>query len=235
MKKTLISVCMAVVMGYVAAFVLCVRALNAPQPVFSMAEAGMKIVLDAGHGGIDGGVVGKQTGTKESDINLSITFLLRDTLEEMGFEVTLTRKTEAGLYGTTAKGFKKRDMKRRREIIQETQPAMVISVHQNFYPSRTSRGAQVFYNKESAEGKRFAMSLQEQLNTLYVGEGVKERNASTGDYFMLECTDAPSVIVECGFLSNAADEKLLVTTAWQKKIAEGIAAGVIHYLSDFAA
>lgn len=235
MKKTIFAVCLAVVMTYIAAFTLCVRALSAPKPVFSMGEAGMRIVLDAGHGGVDGGVVGKTTGVKESDLNLAIVFHLRDVLEDMGFDVTLTRKTEAGLYGTAAKGFKKRDMQRRKEIIEEADPSLVISVHQNFYPSKTSRGGQVFYKKTDDRAKKFALAVQEQLNGLYAEEGAKARNAQAGEYFMLECSDSPSIIVECGFLSSPVDEGLLITDAWQRKIADGIAAGVMGYLSDFTA
>lgn len=226
---------MAVLMAFIAAVGLCFKALSMPQAVFSYADSGMKIVLDAGHGGIDGGVTGKVTGTKESDINLAITTRLYQTLSDMGFEVTLTRKTEAGLYGAAKKGFKKRDMQRRKEIIEETDPSLVLSIHQNFYPSKRSRGAQVFYKKEDENALKFACALQEKLNALYATEGVAARNAATGDYFILKCSDCPSVIVECGFLSNAADEKLLLSEVWQKQIAQNIAEGIVAYLSDSAA
>lgn len=226
---------MAVVMTFVAAVALCVRALNAPQTVFSAADAGMKIVLDAGHGGVDGGVSGKKTGVKESDLNLAITRRLSQKLTDMGFEVTETRKTEAGLYGAATKGFKKRDMQKRKEIVQEADPSLVVSIHQNLYPTRTPRGAQVFYDKASESGKLFATAIQDKLNALYGGEGVKARNIQTGDYFMLKCADCPSAIVECGFLSNAEDEKLLISEAWQERLAENIAAGVVAYLSGLSA
>ena len=91
--------------GFISAVGLCVRALLAPQPVFSLANESMKIVVDAGHGGIDGGVTGIATGVKESDINLAVAMMLKNSLEELGFEVVLTRKTEGGLYGTPTKGF----------------------------------------------------------------------------------------------------------------------------------
>lgn len=231
MKKSIFAMVLAVAMGFITAVALCVRALNVPQAVFSDADSKMKIVIDAGHGGIDGGVMGKTTGIKESDLNLEITMRLKEVLIEMGFEVALTRKTEAGLYDTAAKGFKKRDMQKRKEIIQEEDPSLVISVHQNLFPSKSSRGAQVFYRKNSENGEKFAKALQAQLNELYGEEGVKARNAATGNYFMLECTENPSVIVECGFLSSPADEALLVSPAWQRKLAERIAAGVVAYLA----
>ena len=232
MKRTVLISCIAVVFAFVTAIGLCFQALNAPQAVFSAADMGMKIVLDAGHGGIDGGVTGKTTGTKESDINLAITLKLKTELVGMGFDVTLTRKTEAGLYGTAAKGFKKRDMQKRKEIIQETQPALVISIHQNFYPTQVARGGQVFYNKLDKNSERLAKTFQTKLNELYAEEGAKARKAATGEYFMLQCCDAPSVIVECGFLSNEKDEKLLLNERWQTRFAQTLAAGVLAYLSQ---
>lgn len=234
MKKVLFAISMAVIIGFTAAVGLCVRVLVQPQSVAAFSDGGMRIVLDAGHGGIDGGVVGKKTGIKESDINLAVTYRLKEALEDMGFEITLTRKTEAGLYGTTAKGFKKRDMQKRKEIIEETDPALVLSVHQNFYPSSASRGGQVFYKDENEGSQNLALKIQESLNTFYAQEGAKERNAAAGDYFMLKCTDRPSVIVECGFLSNPADEALLSGENGQKRIAQSIAAGVFAYFSDSA-
>ena len=222
-------------MSFVMAVALCVKTLRAPQTVFSQADGGMRIVLDAGHGGIDGGVVGVKSGEKESDINLSVTLKLKDELENMGFEVTLTRKTQSGLYGAATKGFKRRDMQKRKEIIENAKPALVVSVHQNFYPSQTSRGAQVFYCAESDNGKALAGAIQEKLNGLYQDEGVKARKIAVGDYYMLNCTAYPSVIVECGFLSSPADDALLISSVWQSKLAEKIAAGVLAYLSGASA
>lgn len=235
MKKSIFALCLAAIVTFVTAMALCIRVLIAPLPVSSFSDGGMRIVLDAGHGGIDGGVVGKNTGVKESDINLSITLQLKDVLTDMGFDVTLTRKTEAGLYGTPTKGFKRRDMQQRKEIIENTDPMLVVSIHQNYYPAQSSRGAQVFYNKDNEKSERLAKILQEDLNNLYKSDGAKGRKASAGQYFMLECTPRPSVIVECGFLSNAADEDMLTSNVGQKRLAETIAAGVMRYLSDVAA
>ena len=149
-KKIYSVLCAALVLPEIAAFYLCLRNLVAPAAAMAVTNA--KIVLDAGHGGIDGGVTGKTTGVKESELNLDITYLTAEKFREAGFEVVLTRKTAEGLYGTTAKGFKKRDMLKRRDIIYEARPSAVISIHQNYYPSSFSRGAQAFYLKGSEEG-----------------------------------------------------------------------------------
>ena len=126
-------------------------------------------------------------------------------------------------------------MQRRKEIIESVDPMLVLSIHQNRYPARSVRGGQVFYAKESERGKALALSVQAELNELYGKEKVKERKAAVGDYFILNCADCPSVIVECGFLSNPIDEKLLTTEIWQKKLAESIATGVVNYLSGAVA
>ena len=117
--------------GYCLAFAFCLRALNAPVTV-SVQASKLSVVIDAGHGGIDGGVVGVTTKRKESDVNLTIAFLLKEKLADAGFLVVMTRTTEGGLYDTTAPGFKKRDMQRRKEIIQEASPDLLISIHQNY-------------------------------------------------------------------------------------------------------
>lgn len=234
MKKVFFAISMAVTVFFTAAVGLCVRELTASQAVAAF-ENGLRIVLDAGHGGIDGGVVGKTTGVKESELNLSITYKLKTELEDMGFEVILTRKTDAGLYDTTAKGFKKRDMQKRKELIEAAEPALVVSVHQNFYPSQNTRGGQVFYSKENPGSEKLALGLQKKLNALYAEEGAKGRSAASGDFFMLSCAACPSVIVECGFLSNARDEALLVDEVWQKKLAETLASGILDYFADSSA
>lgn len=235
MKKSFLTVSLAVAFVFMAAMGLCVRALFGAQAVAAFDEGGMRIVIDAGHGGMDGGVVGRKTGIKESDLNLAISYRLQDVLTDMGFEVILTRKTEAGLYDTATRGFKKRDMQKRKEIITAADPALVISVHQNFYPAKSSRGAQVFYPKTGEGSKLLASGIQEQLNGLYGEKGVKPRSIKEGAFYILECVDRPSVIVECGFLSNPSDEELLCSEAFQEKLAGGIAAGVVAYLAGNAA
>lgn len=192
----------------------------------------LTIVIDAGHGGIDGGVVGIETGIKESDINLALSRQLQDKFEELGFNVVMTRKTEAGLYGAATAGYKKRDMKKRAEIINGCVPALVISVHQNFFSSRERRGAQVFFREDSASSKTLACMIQSEFNAM--PECVKKSEPLKGDYYILNCNEYPSVIAECGFLSNAEDEALLVTSEYRQKIADAIVRGALGYLSSAA-
>ena len=186
------------------------------------------IVLDAGHGGVDPGVLGRTTGEKESDVNLKIVQKLQKLFSDAGFRVVLTRKNAGGLYGLPTKGYKRRDMEKRREIIQEASPDFVLSVHQNTFPSDTSRrGGQVFFREGSAAGEALAVSIQSRLNAL----SGKSVSALKGDFFMLECADCPSALVECGFLSNAEEERLLLTDEYQGKVARAVFEGVLSFLS----
>ena len=221
-------------MVFITAVGLCVRSLWGAQAVAAF-DNPLRIVIDAGHGGVDGGVVGRKTGVKESDVNLAIAFELCEVLTDLGAEVVMTRKTAAGLYDTAAKGFKKRDMQKRKEIAEAAKPDFLISIHQNAYPSTRYRGGQVFYNVEDENGENLATLTQNALNTLYAQEGVKGRKQAAGDFFMLKCCACPSLLIECGFLSNPEDEALLQTAVWQRKLAEGIASGLIAYLSEGAA
>ena len=185
------------------------------------------VVIDAGHGGIDSGVVGVYSRTKESDINLAIARFLRGYFAEAGFCAVMTRNSNGGLYGLPTSGFKKRDMKKRRDIIQSCNADMVISVHQNSCPIPSRRGGQVFYDKSSSCGKALAESIQNSLNSME--NCPRKSSALTGDYYMLKCTDNPSVIVECGFLTNSEDDRLLNTEQYQKEIAYAIFKGAVGY------
>ena len=130
---------------------------------------GYTIVLDAGHGGIDGGVVGVN-GSIESDINLKITKILRHYLQEKGYKVVLTRSGNEGLYDIGAKSKKLSDMQKRKEIINENAPQLVISIHQNSYPLKSVKGAQVFYAENNENSKVVAQAIQSSLNEFYVQE-----------------------------------------------------------------
>lgn len=231
MKKYWIGLCLVAAGLYICAVAFCTGALTAP--VLAVENA-LKIVIDAGHGGVDGGVSGRKTKVKESDVNLDVAMLAKTELEEVGFEVILTRKTGAGLYGTATSGFKKRDMQKRKEIIEVADPFLVVSVHQNYYESSSVRGGQVFYDGENTEGKRLAERMQAAFNGYYEKQGVRARNAATGDYFILRCAPCPSVIAECGFLSNERDENILTTDSGKRAMAGCIVTGVLEYVSETA-
>lgn len=223
-KRNLFIVLAAIVVAGV-----CLGAGISAAATNAAAPAAKTVVIDAGHGGVDAGVIGVATGIKESDINLSIAKKLKGYFAAAGFEVVMTRTGNGGLYGTATKGFKMRDMKKRKEIIEECAADMVISVHQNFCPIPARRGGIAFFDGSSECGKALAQSIQSALNDM---DGVAEKHeALVGDYYMLKCTQNPSVIVECGFLSNSEDDKLLTTEEYQKAVAFAIFKGAVGYYS----
>ncbi|MDR1906039.1 MAG: N-acetylmuramoyl-L-alanine amidase [Clostridiales bacterium] len=196
------------------------------------------IVVDAGHGGVDKGVTGTKTGVKESDLNLKYALLIKEALEKQGFRVILTRVDENGLYEQTwfssemsEESRKARDMKKRKEIILNAKPACVISVHMNFFEQSAVRGAQVFYDPLNKQSKEMASSLQARLNILNEEYAKKTVSSLPGDYYIIKCTDYPSCIIECGFLSNKEDEELLLDAAYREKLVYEIINGIIIYLN----
>lgn len=210
-------------------FIMCFSALS-KSPAGEATASKIKVVLDAGHGGIDGGVIGVNSGIKESDLNLIITKKVEKYLSDSGISVVLTRSTEAGLYGVATKNFKKLDMEKRKEIILKAQPNLVVSIHMNKYSLSTRRGAQVFYKAGDENGKLLAQSLQSVFNAM--PEATRECSILSGDYYILKCNKFPSVIAECGFLSSPEDEALLITEEYQDKIANSIYKGIIGYLAQ---
>ena len=187
-----------------------------------------KVVIDAGHGGIDKGAMGSTTGVYESELNLDIAKKLQTLFEEIGFSVVLTRDGDYGLYGDTSKGFKKRDLEKRVEIINRNDPTVFISIHLNKYTSPSRRGAQVFYGSNTYDSDRFARCVQNEFNSMPTC--VKKSNALKGDYYLLNKAKCSSIIVECGFLSSPQDEALLTTSEYRQQIAKTVFNGTLKFL-----
>ena len=188
------------------------------------------IVIDAGHGGTDPGKIGIN-GKKEKDINLQIAKELKKKLEKEGIEVVMTRESDEGLYNSSSRNKKVDDMKKRCKIIDEAKPVFTISIHQNSYPEEYVKGAQVFYYGQSQEGKEFAEILQESMVQQLDKENHRTAKANES-YYLLKKTESPTVIVECGFLSNSEEAKLLADKDYQKKVAEAIHTGIKKYLKE---
>lgn len=205
---------------YVA--LLCVRTRAAASP-----SDRFTVVIDAGHGGIDGGVSGITTGVKESELNLDIARKLKTKFDKSGAKTVMTRKTEAGLYGIYSKGFKRRDMQKRKQITLNAKADVFVSIHLNYYSSPLRRGAQVFYKIDDEKSKSLADIVQAELNG--GKEYERDYTALAGDYYVLNESDCAAILCECGFLSNAEDEKLLLTDEYRAEIAEKIFNGIEKY------
>ena len=188
----------------------------------------LTIVIDAGHGGVDPGSVGKSTKVKESELNLKISLKLADYLKAGGFNIILTRTNADGLYGPYSKDYKKRDMQARKEKIIDASADLVVSIHMNSFTSNNLRGAQVFYSTGNPESEKLATSVQ-QIFSLTLPES--DKGSAVGDYYILKCTNIPTILCECGYLSNVEDELLLIDDMYQEKVAFAIYKGIILYLN----
>ncbi len=193
---------------------------------FSQKEPSL-VVIDAGHGGSDPGKIGI-TGSYEKDINLEIARKLQSILEQQNVQVVMTRDDDSELAGTEG-GWKLADMKKRIAIINEAKPDAVISIHQNSYTSPDIHGAQCFYYTDAEEGRELAALLQAQIITSTGQTKIREIKPNS-DYYLLKKSSSPTVIVECGFLSNPDEEQLLLDPFYQRKMAWAIHLGVIQYL-----
>lgn len=187
------------------------------------------VVLDAGHGGPDPGKVGVN-GVLEKDINLSIALRVKSLLEQNEVVVVMTREEDKDLASETASSRKNEDLRARATLVRESQPVMLVSIHQNSFPEAEVDGAQVFYYSGSEEGKRLGKILQEQIRR-EIDDGNHRIAKANKEYYLLKKASCPAVIVECGFLSNVAEAELLATEEYQEKLAFAIHLGILEYLN----
>ena len=188
------------------------------------------VIVDPGHGGMDPGKIGVNE-EEERTINLEISLLLKEKLEEEGIQALLTRETDEGLYDENSSNKKVQDLQRRVEMIHEIQPDCVVSIHQNSYSDPSVKGAQVFYYEDSVEGKKLAECIQSALVEQVDQENHRQVKGNT-TYYLLKRTDAPLVICECGFLSNPQEAELLSEEEYQGKLTDAIVSGVLEYLGE---
>lgn len=192
-------------------------------------SGGPCVVIDAGHGGIDPGKVGIN-GELEKELNLEIAQKLKMFLEASDVKVVMTRTTDNGLYDENASNKKVQDMKQRIQIIEENQPDVAVSIHQNSYEGESVKGAQVFYYGGSVQGKRAAELIQNRLITGLDPENHRAAKANDS-YYLLKKTGRPLVIVECGFLSNPEEAGKLSDDYYQEKLAWHIHMALMQYLN----
>ena len=223
------------VMLAISVVLLLSAALSARTVYMSITSAGAEnrrwlVVLDPGHGGFDPGKVGVGE-VLEKDINLAVALELRELLEQNDVTVIMTRETDVGLEQQGEGSKKISDMRNRVELVNRAGADLAVSIHQNSFTDPSSRGAQVFYHAESPSGKRLAEILQDQLKQT-LQDGNHREVKSNDSYYMLKKTECPFAIIECGFLSNPEEAKLLQEEAYQKKLAWAIHLGVLQYLNS---
>lgn len=185
------------------------------------------IVIDAGHGGMDGGAVGT-TGLLEKDVNLKVAVFLKELAEADGKKVVMTRETDTSLHTTDSakiRNQKRSDLENRKKLLQENSSGVFVSIHMNKFEQASVKGAQTFYANNDAS-RMLAENIQNCLR-----EGIADGNKRIAkpapeNLYIFKGCNSTAVVVECGFLSNSEEEKLLATEDYQKKLAKCIYNGI---------
>ena len=187
-------------------------------------------VLDAGHGGEDGGAVAAD-GTKESEINLALTERLEALLALLGEQTRMTRTGDVSLHSdgaATTRQRKSSDLRNRAALVEQTPNAVLVSIHQNSLPShRSVHGAQVFYGAEEGSAE-LAQTVQTALNRSVNIGNEKQEKAIDPSVFLMKNVTTPAILIECGFLSNSEETAALKSAVYQKKLAVVITSGLLQ-------
>lgn len=231
LKKTVICVLLITVICAAAFFIS-----PAGDIIFASNEqmSRIRVIVDAGHGGFDGGAMAGD-GTVEKDINLSISVFLKGFLEQSGFEVILTRDSDTGTDDDSSEKIavrKKSDLRNRLNLMQKYPDAIFVSVHLNKFTTSAASGAQVFYSKNHSNSSRLGQCVQGSIISLLQKENTRVIKQATSSTYLLNNATIPAIIVECGFLSNAGDLALLKDEAYQRKMAFCIYSGIKEYYKE---
>lgn len=196
----------------------------------SLPVTGKVVVLDAGHGGEDGGA-SSENGTTEAEINLSIALKVQNLLEQSGCTVILTRSDENAIYDLDSKTLRQKkvsDIKNRVKIGNEASADIFVSIHLNKIPQSQYYGWQTFYKESNEQSKNLATCIQSSLNEAIQKEN-KRVPLKIDNIYIVDNVTIPTSIVECGFLSNPDEEKQLLDDEYQGRLAWGIYTGIIEY------
>lgn len=214
---------------FLAALIMLSKNLQKMVSSGKVTAANKVVVLDSGHGGDDPGKIGVNQA-KEKDVNLKIAKKIKKRMERKGWKVVMTREKDVMLGDPEAGNKKIHDMKARVELINKTMPQAAVSIHQNSYQDEQIHGSQVFYYSHSEEGKRMAEVMQK---ALLAADEENTRQAKANDtYYLLKRTEVPTIIVECGFLSNPEEAAKLIDPEYQKKLADAVTEGIIACMEN---
>ena len=226
-------ICAVMITAFLAVycFAYFVISANVSKTVSLLSENGYTIVIDAGHGGEDGGAVGV-SGMKESDLNLEIALRLEQLLSLCGVPCSMIRSEDVSVYteGNTITEKKVSDLKRRVEMVQTTENPVLVSIHQNHFSDEKYDGAQVFYSSASGSNS-LAQMMQQMLREQLDPRNHRECKPADSVYLM-ERTNCPGVLVECGFLSNPAEEHLLQEPNYQTKLVCVLGCSLTQFLEE---
>ena len=205
-----------------------------PLPTSSSVTQKPKIILDAGHGGFDGGAVAGD-GTVEKDINLEICLSLQNMLKQNGFEVIMTRSADISTDSTDSDKIssrKKSDLKNRLELMNTNPDAVFVSIHLNKFTTSAANGSQVFYSGRDEKSKQLGDKIQSSIIRLLQPENTRVNKKATSSTYLLYNATVPAVLVECGFLSNSAELAKLKSPQYQKEMAFSIFCGITDFFNN---
>lgn len=194
----------------------------------------LTVIIDAGHGGEDGGAVGKN-GIYEKELNLSISEYIADMLRSSGINVIMTRTDDILLYDRNVdyKGKKKMlDLAARKKIADVTDNCIFVSIHMNSFPDERYSGLQVYYSGNNARSQELALSVKESVNKFLQTDNKREIKKASDNIYLLDRIKAPAILVECGFISNYKECELLCSQEYQKKLAICVYNGILKYISE---
>lgn len=193
-------------------------------------DNGITVAIDPGHGGRDPGKIGIN-GALEKDINLSIAMKLKDKLVSSGYRVVMTREEDISLSSEEDNQKQLVDLRRRADIVNNSDAKLAVSIHQNSFSQEDCKGAQVFYYGGSQKSETFAHIMQEQIKSS-IQDDNKRKAQAENSYYMLKNTYGTIIIVECGFLSNNEEANLLMQDNYQEKMAEAMYLGIETYMRE---
>ena len=228
-KLARLRVSTLIVLSFMAIGLAMPSGTQSAQPAASDSLAGLTVAIDPGHGGYDGGARARESGVWEKEVTLQIAQQVEQTLAERGAAVLLTRTEDSCLVEDgSGKARKRADLQARLDMAQAAGADVFLSIHLNEYRDRTESGPQVFYQHGADAGRLLAGAMQEAL--IRELKPARVRQANAGDYYVLRNTALPAALVECGFLSNAEEEKLLLDETYQRRIAQAVAGGLENWM-----
>lgn len=206
---------------------------DAEVPAIALPTTNRVVMIDPGHGGPDGGASG-DSGVLEKDINLAIAQKLQSLLEQSGAAVVVTRADDSSIHDPDKKTIRSKkisDLQNRKKMMEESYADVFVSIHLNKFEQSQYYGAQVFYSTANEQSKILAEIIQKELIENIDNGNTRQAKPATDDIYILKDVTIPAVIVECGFLSNPEEEKLLQTEKYQKKLAWSIYIAIMKYFN----
>jgi len=224
----------AVLLAAVLAFVFMTRYIERSSPVSVSDPRRIRtVVVDPGHGGIDGGAVGIG-GIVEKNLNLEIALKLRDILLTNGYQVVMTRDSDRSIHssGQSIAEQKRSYMGNRLKLMESTANSLVVSIHQNTFEDSKYSGAQMFYGKVNEESRFLAEAIQKRFVSNLQKDNKRQIKEAGKDLYLMYHVKTPIVLVECGFLSNPIESALLSDDTYQNKVAFTVFSGIMDYLGQ---